>query len=158
MKVSTWLVAIACTLFSECIYAADATPSTQAQIQAVMAGLGRAAAAHDVDRFMTAYLHAPSLVFVVNGEVIHGWDALHAKQVSWWRNARTGARYHMVGKPEFIALAPGKVLTTTTRAARLTLPDGKVATRAFVVTAIWEKLPQGWRIVYGHESWTPPPG
>jgi hypothetical protein len=27
-----------------------------------------------------------------------------------------------------------------------------------VVTYIWKKLPQGWRIIYGHESWARPPG
>jgi len=26
------------------------------------------------------------------------------------------------------------------------------------VTYVWQRLPQGWRIVYGHESWKKPPG
>jgi ketosteroid isomerase-like protein len=97
-------------------------------------------------------------VFAINGTVIHGWDALHAQQLKWWRSGKNDVIYTPVGKPEFTELANDIVLTTTTRAARRTLPDGKVSTARFVVTAIWKKLPQGWRIIYGHESWAKPPG
>jgi ketosteroid isomerase-like protein len=147
-----------CALFAGCVNAADVPTSAREQIQAVMAAMGRAAAAHDTDRFMAAYMHGPDLVFAINGEVIHGWDALHAQQLKWWRNGKSDVVYTPQGEPEFTALAPDVVLTTETIAGRRTLPDGKVSTGTFVVTSIWEKLPQGWRIIYGHESWTRPPG
>jgi ketosteroid isomerase-like protein len=138
--------------------AAGVPPSVQQQIGVVMAAMGHAAKVHDTDRFMAAYMRGPDLVFAINGTVIHGWDALRAQQLIWWRNGKSNVVYTQQGKTEFMGLASGVVATTETIASRRTMPDGRVSTGTFVVTAIWKKLPQGWRIVYGHESWTKPPG
>ena len=138
---------------------AQAAPTTPEQaIRPVMAKMLAAANAHDTDAFMAAMVREPSLVFAINGEVIHGWDALHAQQLKWWRNRKSDDRYAANGTPEFMSLAPDIEVVAWPLVSQRTLPDGKVASSVFITTYVWQHLPQGWRIVYGHESWAKPPG
>ncbi|MGH8192123.1 MAG: hypothetical protein ACREP2_11815, partial [Rhodanobacteraceae bacterium] len=60
------------------------------------------------------------------------------------------------GAPGFMSLGPDVEIVTWPLASSRTLPDGKTRTSAFVVTYVWQRLPEGWRIVYGHESWAKP--
>jgi uncharacterized protein (TIGR02246 family) len=137
---------------------AAGTPPVARQIRAQWDDMQRAANAHDTDRFMAPFAHGPDLVFAVNGEVIHGWDALHAQQLKWWNHGKSDARYVQAGQLEIIALGPDAAVSTASFTSRRTRPDGKISSGRFVVTYIWKKLPQGWRIIYGHESWARPPG
>ena len=134
--------------------ASAATPpvSVQQQIKTLSDDMARAANAHDTDRYMALFAHDPNLVFAINGRVIHGWDALHAQQLKWWRNGKSDVVYTQSGATGFMPLDADAVVTTQTLSSRRTGPDGKLSTGSFVVTSIWKKLPQGWRIVYGHES------
>lgn len=136
---------------------AAGTPPAPQQIRTQWHEMQRAADAHDTDRFMAPFARGPGLVFAVNGKVIHGWDALHAQQLKWWNHGKSDARYTQVGKLEVVALGPDAEVSTASFTSRRTGPDGKISTGSFVVTYIWKRLPQGWRIVYGHESWTRPP-
>lgn len=138
--------------------AADGKTGAQPAIEALMTKMLAAANAHDTDAFMASYLRSPDFVFVANGEVIRGWEALHAQQLKWWRHGKSDARYTQDGEPVFMAPGPGVEVVTWPLAAHRTLPDGKPSENAFVVSYVWQKLPQGWRIVYGHESWAKPPG
>ncbi|MGH8291716.1 MAG: YybH family protein [Steroidobacteraceae bacterium] len=138
---------------------AQTTPATPKQaILPVMAKMLVAARAHDTDAFMVPMVREPSLVFAINGEVIRGWDALHAQQLKWWSNGKSDWKYTQDGAPGFMALGPDVEIVTWPFTASGTLPGGKTSTSAFVVTYVWQRLPQGWRIVYGHESWAKPPG
>jgi len=142
----------ACALFAASLGAAAASVSDRQQIQALSDDMARAANAHDTDRYMALFAHDPNLVFAINGRVIHGWDALHAQQLKWWRNGKSDVVYTQSGATGFMPLDADAVVTTQTLSSRRTGPDGKISTGSFVVTSIWKKLPQGWRIVYGHES------
>ena len=157
MKIPLRTAAIICALCAGNIHAASVVPSTQTQIQSVMTRMHQAAKAHDADRFMAAYLHEPSLMFAIDGQVIHGWDALHAQQLKWWRHGKTDVVYTPQGETAFMLLAPDVAVTTETLTSHRTLPDGKVSDGTLVVTDVWKKMPQGWLIVYGHESWVKPP-
>ena len=138
---------------------AQAAPPTPEQaIRPVMAKMLVAANAHDTDAFMAPMVREPSLVFAINGEVIHGWDALHAQQLKWWRKGKSDARYALNGTPEFMALAPDIEVVTWPLVSQRALSDGKVRSSVFVTTYVWQRLSGGWRIVYGHESWAKPPG
>ncbi len=133
-----------------------ATPAAERAIRPIMAGMLQAAKAHDTDRFMAPFQHAPSLVFVIDGMVITGWKPLYAQQLEWWNHGKSDWQY-TGGPSEFLQLAPGVELATWHVNARGVLPNGKVAASALVVSYVWKRLPQGWRIVYGHESWVNPP-
>ncbi|MEO7148666.1 MAG: nuclear transport factor 2 family protein [Rhodanobacteraceae bacterium] len=153
MRISIRIVMIAGTLFAGCAHASSIASSAQQQVQAIWDGMQHAANTHDTDRFMAPFEHQQSLIFAINGEVIHGWDALRAQQLKWWQNGKSDAVYTQRGNAEFMPLTADLMLTTSTLASRRTMADGKVSNGTFVVTYVWKKLPQGWRIVYGHESW-----
>jgi ketosteroid isomerase-like protein len=119
-----------------------------------------AANAFDTDAFMAPMVRSPKLVFAFNGEVIQGWDALHAQQLKWWTKGKNATKYTYAedGAPGFLPLGTDVEVVTWPLVSRWTSPDGKTGSSDFVVTYIWQRLPQGWRIVYGHESWKKPPG
>lgn len=155
---SILLLAAAMAVMSTGAGTAHAAPPTAKQsIRSIMTQMMQAANAHDTDRFMAAFLRSPSMVFAINGVVLHGWNALYAQRLKWWHHGKSDVRYSQEGPTEFTALAPGVEITTERLYSRRTLPDRKVSTSAFVVTYVWRRLPQGWRILYGHESWVKPP-
>lgn len=152
MKKFLGIAACVCVLFTANAFAADQPHSARQQIQTMLNEMLRLANAHDTDRFMTFYLRQPSLIYVNNGIVIHGWDNLRTQQLKWWKYGKSDAVYRVNGPTEFTVLAPGVVVTTEPRASIRTGADGKPSRNEFVVSEIWKKLPEGWRIVYGHES------
>jgi hypothetical protein len=52
-----------------------------------------AADAHDTDRFLAAFLHDDSLIFVINGQLIRGFNSLHEQQLKWWNNGKSDVIY-----------------------------------------------------------------
>lgn len=136
----------------------SAATSAENAIRPQMAKMLEGANARDTDAFMASMVRSPDLVFAIDGEVIHGWDALHAQQLKWWRDGTGRARYAESAAPGFMALGPSVEIVTWPLASRRTTAAGKTSTRRFVVTYVWQRLPRGWRIVYGHESWARPPG
>ena len=111
-----------------------------------------AANAHDTDRFLTTFFHDASLIFVINGEVIRGFDNLHERQLKWWNYGKSDATYTEQTPPDFVGLNSKTVLVTQQLASHRTIPDGKPSEGKFVVTTIWRRLPAGWRVIYCHES------
>jgi hypothetical protein len=155
---SSLLVSVAASVLAAAAAPARAAPVTSKQaIRPILAQMMRAAAAHDTGRFMAPFLHASSLVFVFDGVFMHGWNTLYRQQRKWWQHGRSDVRYRLDHPVEFMALAPGAEVTTLRMSARRVLPNRTVSASAFVVTYIWRRLPGGWRIVYGHESWVNPP-
>lgn len=114
-----------------------------------------AANAHDTDRHLAAYLHSPDLVFVVNDQTIHGWDALRAQQLKWWQNGKSDAVYTVLGEPEYTMLAPGLVAQTYFLDSHRAGAGGDAHGAHLGVTDVWQQGAEGWRIVYAHESVTP---
>ncbi|MBN8737295.1 MAG: hypothetical protein J0H27_13640 [Xanthomonadales bacterium] len=145
-------------LFAGSAWAQSGSSEAEQAIRPQMAKMFQAANAHDTDAFMSAMVHSPKLVFAINGEVILGWDALHAQQVKWWNNGKSEAKYVQNGAPAFMSLGPDVEIVTWPLVGSGTAHSGKATISHFVVTYIWQRLPQGWRIVYGHESWKKPPG
>lgn len=136
------------------------SPSAPAEraIRPQMAKMLQAANAHDTDAFMADMVRSADLVFAIDGRVIHGWDALHAQQLKWWHGGRSDARYAEDGAPGFMSLGPTVEIVTWPLTSSRAVPGGKTRSSRFVVTYVWQRQPQGWRIVYGHESWAQPPG
>ena len=145
-------------LIAACAHAADREPAARQQIRTLWNKMQDAANAHDTDRFMAPFARGPDLVFAVNGKIIHGWNALHAQQLRWWHNGKSDAHYTQDGGLELMALGPGCEVSTASFTSHRTGPGGKTSTGRFVVTYVWKKMPGGWHVVYGHESWAKPPG
>jgi ketosteroid isomerase-like protein len=150
-----WLLgafAVVCVLLSGGALAQPAPAAAQQAIRPLMVKMLDAANAHDAGAFMAFMVKSPHLITVVNGEIFHGWKHLHAQQVKWWHAGHSDVRYAQNGKPDFMALGRKTVLVTWPLASRRALPDGTVSRSNFVVSYVWQKLPSGWRITYGHES------
>ena len=135
---------------------ASNSPSAQQQIQALLDEQMVAANAHDTDRFLASYAHTPELVFVLDGStpeaiVIHGWDALRTQQLKWWQ--KTDAVYRARGTVEFMPVSADVEVVTEPLSSHRTLPNGQASDRNFVVTMVWKKTSNGWRVLYAHESW-----
>ena len=135
-----------------------ASPAPEQQLRSVVDASERAANAHDTDAYMAFYRKSPALVFVINGHLIRGWNALHAQQAIWWKQGKSDVVYTASAAPEFDTLAPDTVLVTQQLASRRTGADGKPSLGTFVVSSVWKRLPEGWRIVYAYESWARAPG
>ena len=126
--------------------------AARAEILPLFREMQAAANVHDAERHMAFYVHDSSLVFVINDEAIVGYDALLARQREWWRNGTSDVSYTLVGVPEFQAVAPGVVMLTYFLSSRRTMPDGQARETHFGISALWQRRPEGWRIVHAHES------
>jgi hypothetical protein len=58
------------------------------------------------------------------------------------------------GKPTFLEPAPGLVVTTILLKSRRAMPDGQISKGEFAISSLWQKRPEGWRVIYSHESTT----
>lgn len=148
------------TTFFTCLFAAILAPAQSdsfvaRQILPLLHQQEVAAGAHDTDAFLASYLHDASLVFVTDGEIIHGFDALREQQLKWWKNGKSDVVYTEEGKPDIVSLDDDTALVTQQLASHRAMPDGKTRDNKFVITSIFRKLPAGWRVTYCHESHTP---
>lgn len=146
-----WLL-VAC-LFVTGLARAQSTSSIAAQILPLLNDQLLAANSHDTDPFLATYVHSPDLVFIANGQIIRGWDNLHDQQLKWWKNGKSDVVYAQESQPEVAVLDSETALVTQQMTAHRTGPDGKPSDGTAVITTIWRRLPVGWRVTYGHESW-----
>lgn len=126
--------------------------AAQRQVELALAGMGAAANAHDVDRHVGFYAHDASTVLIVDGEAFVGWDAIRSKQREWWSDGKTDVIYTLQGRPEVRVLEPDLALTTMFMKSRRTMQSGAVKEGRFAVSAVWSKRPEGWKVIYSHES------
>ena len=124
----------------------------QKQVTPLLAEMEASANAHNTDRHLAVYSRESALIFVLNGEIIHGWDNLHEKQRQWWNDGKASGVYQYIGEPICELLDEDLGLTTSIIGARASVPDGKARERKLVFTALWRRRQDGWRIIYAHES------
>jgi hypothetical protein len=121
-------------------------------VMPLLVELEASANAHDTDRHMAAYARSPSLTFVFNGEIVRGWDRLRELQRQWWSDGKVKGSYTYVDGPIFEAVGEDAGLTTFLIAARREAVDGSVVVKTLAYSALWRRLPEGWRITFAHES------
>ena len=126
----------------------------QKQVTPMLAEMEASANACNTDRHLAAYSRDSALIFVLNGEIIRGWDSLREKQRQWWNDGNAPRVYQYIGEPMCELLGKDLGLTTSLIAARASLPEGGVRERQLVFTALWSRGQHGWRIIYAHESST----
>jgi ketosteroid isomerase-like protein len=128
--------------------------SASSEVAPLLAEMGEAANAYDVERHVGFYAHDPSVVFIFNGEPTVGWEAIREMQRVVWRDSKSDVIYTMQGKPGFLEPAPGVIVTTIFLKSRRTMTNGQISAGAFAISSLWQKRPEGWRVVYSHESTT----
>lgn len=130
----------------------DTLATAKAEILPLFEAMQAAANAHDAEKHVSYYARDPDLLFVINDRSIVGYDALLKQQREWWQDGGTDVVYTVVGEPQFGMPAPGLVMTTYFLTSRRTMSDGTTRNTRFGITALWQRRPEGWRIIHAHES------
>jgi uncharacterized protein (TIGR02246 family) len=153
-RMPAMLLSLAAAAPAWCVDSLNDPTGAAREVAPLLAEMGAAANAHDIERHVGFYAHDPSVMLIFNGEAIVGWEAIRDKQRQWWKNGKTDVVYKMQGDPNFRVLAPGFVVTTIFMKSSRTMPSGEVSENNFAVSALWQKRPEGWRVIYSHESTT----
>ena len=154
LATAAMMVAFSCAVAAPSADAPVSPESARAEVGPLLAEMGAAANAHDVERHVGFYARDPSVILISDGEAIVGWEAIRDKQREWWKGGKTDVVYTIQGKPDLRIPAPGLVLTTLFMKSRRALPGGQVRDGQFAVSSLWQKRPEGWRVIYSHESTT----
>jgi uncharacterized protein (TIGR02246 family) len=121
----------------------------QAAIQKLMEAQQAAWNHGDIDAFMTAYWRSPDVTFSGTSGIVRGWDAVLA------RYKKSYADREAMGQLQFSALeyrflGPDAVLLLGHW--HLKRSKGDVGG---VFSLLWQRFPEGWRIIHDHTSAVP---
>ena len=126
--------------------------TAKAEILPLLEEMNEAANVHDAERHVAFYARDPDLLFVIHDQAIVGWDALLEQQRAWWRDGKTDVVYTMAGEPEFRMPQPGLVIVTHFLDSVRSLGGGTTKRMRLAISAVWQRGPDGWKIIYAHES------
>jgi ketosteroid isomerase-like protein len=130
----------------------DSLSKARAEILPSFKAMVAAANEHNSEKHLSFYAKVPTLLFVINDQEIKGWDALLKQQRKWWHNGKLDVKYKLIGKPDFRMFASGLVMVTFFLTSHRTLSGGHTSNSKFGISDLWQKRPEGWRIIYAHES------
>jgi ketosteroid isomerase-like protein len=126
----------------------DATPSSEAAVEAVLRTQQDTWNRHDLDAFMAGYWNSPELTFFSGANERNGWQATLDRY-----RATYASPGHEMGKLEFSGLRIemlGPEAALVRGSWHLTMSDGKTPHGLF--TLVFRKFPEGWMIVHDHTS------
>jgi ketosteroid isomerase-like protein len=151
----SWLTGCVVILFSLAAIGAgpaDDLSKARSEIAPLLKAMQDAANAHDAAKHVSFYAKDPNLLFVINDRAITGFDPLLEQQKQWWQNGSSDVVYTMVGEPDYRMPGPGLVMVTYFLTSRRTDPSGAARNTRLGISALWQHRPEGWRIIYAHES------
>ena len=128
------------------------TASVTRQLHPLLTEMLAAANAHDTDRYMAEFLRGPGLVFSFNGTIMEGWPEVEAQQLKWWNNGKSDVVYAERRPSIITVLSREAAVVTMELESKRTAQNGQLTTGIAVVTMVYQKRPEGWRVVQAHES------
>jgi len=146
-----FLLTVACLAFlapSLCS-ADDSNVREQAAIQKLMDTQQVAWNQGDLDTFMNVYWHSPDVTFSGSSGVVRGWDAVLT------RYKKSYADREAMGQLQFSALEYrflGPDAALLLGHWHLTRAKGDIGG---VFSLVWQRFPEGWRIIHDHTSAVP---
>ena len=100
----------------------------------------------DVDAFLEGYWHSPDLTFSGSGGIARGWDGVLARYKRNYPDRATmgqldfsGLEFHFLGKDAALVLGHW----------HLARAQGDIGG---VFSLVWQRFPEGWRIIHDHTS------
>ena len=126
--------------------------SPENQVREAIADMTRAAAKLDADAFMHSYWRSPDLAITFDGETMRGWDTILREQRKWWSDKSADTKFQDTRPPEIVA--QGNDVVTSVQWMQVTSAGGRPPAK-LVITSVWRKLPEGWRVVLAYESLSP---
>lgn len=153
--VSGTLCAAALMLAAACAAAGQAhlsgeEPDLEAELTALLQRLDDAAAAGDMDRFLSLFVDGPELAYAINGRVFTDLaevHAFHTAALSKLRSVRFATR-----PVRIVRLGPDHAALTAAGETERVLATGQPRTGRYAVTLVLRRDPQGWRVLQVHES------
>jgi len=127
------------------------TQNATAQIQSVLRAQQDAWNRGDIDGFMNGYARSASTVFVSEDTIRRGWETVRERyRKKYSDRAKMGTL--TFSDLEITLLSPDAALVLGRWSLKRAndQPHGRF-------TLIFERLPEGWRIVHDHTSAAPPP-
>ena len=121
----------------------------QAAIQKLMEAQQAAWNHGDIDAFMTAYWRSPDVTFSGTSGIVRGWDAVLARYKSSYADREAMGQLQFSGL-EYRFLGPDAALLLGHW--HLTRAKGDVGG---VFSLVWQRFPEGWRIIHDHTSAVP---
>ena len=108
----------------------------------------------DVDAFLVGYWHSPELTFSGSSGVVRGWDGVLAR---YKRNyPDKAAMGHLdFSELEFRFLGPDAALVLGKWHLKRQ-EDYVTAETGGVFSLVWQRFPEGWKIIHDHTSAVPP--
>jgi uncharacterized protein (TIGR02246 family) len=107
----------------------------------------------DIDAFVEAYWHSPDLTFSGAGGIERGFEAVQARYKKAYPNRSTmgqldfsNLEFHFLGDDGALVLGHWHL----TR-------DKDKGDISGVFSLVWQRFPEGWRIIHDHTSAVPPP-
>lgn len=103
----------------------------------------------DIDSFMTTYWRSPDVTFSGTSGTIRGWDAVRARYKKSYASREdmgqlqfSQLEFHFLGQDAALLLGHW----------HLTRAKGDVGG---VFSLVWQRFPEGWRIIHDHTSAVP---
>ena len=100
----------------------------------------------NVDAFLEGYWHSPDLTFSGSGGIARGWDGVLARYKKNYPDRAamgqldfSGLEFHFLGKDAALVLGRW----------HLARAQGDIGG---VFSLVWQRFPEGWRIVHDHTS------
>ncbi|HEY2460957.1 MAG TPA: nuclear transport factor 2 family protein [Candidatus Acidoferrum sp.] len=124
----------------------DSRQSDRAAITKVLNAQQAAWNRGEVDEFLKGYWHSPELTFSGSGGVSRGWDGVHQHYKAAYPDRAAMGQLNF-SELEFRFLGPNSALVLGRW--HLAREKGDVGG---VFSLVWEKFPEGWRIIHDHTS------
>ena len=135
--------------FALVIHASPSLASTPVdEVRTVIAAMNKAAEELDADEFMRSYWDSPDLVITFDGQTMRGWTTILGEQRRWWSDKSAGITFKEERAPEIVAQSDD--IVTSIQWMKVAKAGSKPS--QLVITSVWKKVPQGWRVVVAHET------
>jgi uncharacterized protein (TIGR02246 family) len=143
------LMIVLCGLGREAMFgrAAGGREADREAIAAVLKAQQAAWNRGDVDAFLVGYWQSPELTFSGSSGVSRGWDGVLARYKKNYPD-RTAMGELDFSDLEFRLLAPDAALVL----GRWHLKRETAGDIGGVFTLVWQKFPEGWKIIHDHTS------
>jgi ketosteroid isomerase-like protein len=129
----------------------EQSPNSIAEIQSVLTAQQDAWNRGDIDEFMNGYARSPSTAFVSEDEVRRGWETVRDRyKAKYSDHAKMGALSFSEIEVTMLSPDAAVVLGRWKLKRENDEPHGRF-------TLIFNRLPEGWRIVHDHTSAASPP-
>lgn len=125
---------------------ADARESDRAAISKILNEQQSAWNRGEVDAFLEGYWHSPELTFSGSGGIARGWDAVLARYKKSYPDRAAMGQLDF-SQLDFRFLGPDAALVL----GRWHLVREKGAIGG-VFSLVWQRFPDGWRIIHDHTS------